>query len=76
MILMRLYFPIASDRAAALVGVAAEMWPGCFSGVEPDAIVISDEPMGKDPVEAGRATEEMIEAHSRPKGQRWGERSP
>lgn len=69
---LQIFFPIESARLAALLGVAADLWPGCFSGVESYGVIVGDVPLGKDPIPAAQAVLELL-APSRPKGTRWGE---
>lgn len=65
-------FPVSSARLAAILGVAADLWPGCFCGVVADGVVVSEGPMGKDPMPCGQAVLELL-SPSGPKGNRWGE---
>lgn len=75
MIRARLMFPISNAAAAAMLAAAGECWPGAYSGVEPDAIVIADEPMGRDAVPCAQAVQELLgQAGRHAEGQRWGER--
>lgn len=71
---LKVYFPVENARLAAILAAANECWPGCWSGVRPDCVVVTDLPDGADPTPAARAVEELLNP-SGPKGQRWGERA-
>lgn len=71
----RIYFPVESNRLAAMLAAANECWPGCWSGVEMDSVVVTDGPAGKDPMPASRAVAELVGPTHR-RGSRWGEVVP